>query len=230
MKIPGMSAALFALFASVATAQSPQTGQQQSAQATLRRAIAMYGSAQTVSARFEQTISNPLTDRSVQTTGELLRRRPNLLAITFAGATPDRIVADGSDLWLYLPSSAPGQVIKVPAAGQTGVLIDPLGQVLAAPADRFSVSSAGTAVVGGHSTHAVQLTPKSGDQLFTSATIWVDDADSSVRKIMTTEPSGLVRTVTITQFRKNVAIPRSSFHFTVPPDTRVIDRRSIAGG
>lgn len=214
-------AALFALFAFSAGAQQPES--------TLQRAVAAYRGAETVSVRFDQTVTNPLTERSASSSGELLRRSPNLLSISFTSPAADRIVADGTDLWVYLPSSAPGQVIKMPAAGQQGMLLDPLGQILSSPTDRYSVSAAGTASIGGRNTHAVKLTPKSGRDLFTTATLWIDDSDNSVRQIETTEQSGLLRRVTVTQFKKNVSIPLSAFRFTPPANVRVIDQRGMFG-
>lgn len=200
-------------------------------EATLQRAITAYANAETISARFDQTVTNPLTDRTLITSGELLRRRPNLLSISFSGTTPDRIVSDGSNLWVYLPSSAPGQVIKVPtAAGQSGMLIDPMGQILSAPVSSYTVTDAGTAVVGGEATHAITLTPKSRAALFTKATLWIDDSDGTVRQLESTEPSGLVRKITVTRFRTNVTIPRSSFRFTPPPNARIIDGTGVLGG
>lgn len=200
-------------------------------EATLQRAVAVYRAAETISARFDQTVTNPLTDRKMSTSGELLRRRPNLFSVTFGGTDPDRIVSDGSDLWLYLPSSAPGQVIKVPAgAGQSGMLVDPMGQILSAPVTSYTITNAGTAKIGGRPTHAVTLTARSRSSLFTTATLWIDDASGVVRQLESTEPSGLVRKITVTTFRTNVAIPRSAFRFTPPANARVIDGSGMAAG
>jgi outer membrane lipoprotein carrier protein len=180
---------------------------------------------------FDQTVTNPLTGRTLNTTGELLRRKPNLLSISFAGADPDRIVADGSNLWVYLPSSAPGQVLKVPAAaGQRGMFVDPMGQILSAPISSYDIADSGSAAISGHQTHAITLTPKSRSALFTRATLWIDDSDGLVRQMESTEPSGLVRKITVTQFRTNTAIPRSAFRFTPPANVRVIDGASMLGG
>lgn len=199
--------------------------------AIFQRAVTAYKNAETISARFDQTVTNPLTDRALSTSGELMRRRPNLLSISFAGANPDRIVADGSNLWVYLPSSAPGQVIKVPAAaGETGMLVDPMGQILSAPVGSYAISDAGTATIAGRATHAITLAPKSRGALFTKATLWIDDTDGLVRQLESIEPSGLVRKITVTRFRTNVAIPRSAFQFTPPANTRIIDGSSMGAG
>ncbi len=199
--------------------------------ATLQRAVAAYSSAETISARFDQTVTNPLTEHTLSTSGELMRRRPNLLSISFSGSDLDRIVADGSNLWVYLPSSAPGQVIKMPStASQSGMMIDPMGQILSAPPGSYAMTDAGTAVIGGRPTHAIILVPKSRAALFTKATLWIDDTDGLVRQLESTEPSGLVRKITVTRFRTNLAIPRSAFQFTPPANVRVIDGSGMVTG
>ncbi|HWG32954.1 MAG TPA: outer membrane lipoprotein carrier protein LolA [Gemmatimonadaceae bacterium] len=199
-------------------------------EATLQRAIAAYANAETIAVRFDQTVTNPLTDRTLTSSGELMRRRPNRLSISFGGTNPDRIVADGTNLWVYLPSSAPGQVIKLPAAGESGMLVDPMGQILSAPVSNYDVTDAGASVVSGEATHAITLVPKSRAALFTKATLWIDDTDGLVRQLESTEPSGLVRKITVTRFRTNVTIPRSTFQFTPPANVRVIDGGGMIGG
>lgn len=189
--------------------------------ALLSRAMQRYGAARTVDVTFTQVVSNPLTQHSLTSRGELLRQRPNLLSITFSSPASDRIVADGNVLWVYLPSSAPGQVLKLPASGENGILLDPLGQVLTTPLSEYTVSSAGSATIEGHDTQAFTLVPHSTHALFTRATVWVDDS-GVVRQLEATEPSGLVRRVTVTQFRTNAPIPRSAFRFTPADGVRVV--------
>ena len=211
------------LFTTSLAAQQPE--------ATLKRAIAAYKGAVSISVQFNQTVTNPLTSRALTTSGELVRKLPNLLSISFNGKDPDRIVSDGSELWVYLPSTAPGQVIKIPAAvGESGMLIDPMGQILSAPAGSYEITDAGTAKVNGRAMHAITLTPKSGSALFTRATLWIDDSTGLVWQLESTEPSGLVRKITVTQFRTNIPIPRSTFRFTPPPAVRVIDGSGMLGG
>ncbi len=203
----------------------------QQPEATLKRAITAYNGAASISVQFNQTVTNPLTSRSLTTSGELVRKLPNLLSISFNGKDPDRIVSDGSELWIYLPSTAPGQVIKIPAAaGESGMLIDPMGQILSAPAGSYAISDAGTANIRGRAMHAITLAPKSSSSLFTTATLWIDDSTGLVWQLESTEPSGLVRKITVTKFRTNVSIPRSTFQFAPPPKVRVIDGTGMLGG
>ncbi len=193
------------------------------AQATLAHAVAIYTTAETIRANFEQTLTNTLTGTISNARGELFRRRPNLFAIVFADPPADRIVADGRTLWVYLPSSAPKQVLKS-VANTANELLDPLGQLLSAPLDRYTVAGAGIATVNGHPTHAVVITPKQRDSsAFTTATVWIEDSSGIVRQIEMTESSGLTRRLVITKFTRNGTIPRSTFIFTPPSGTRVVD-------
>jgi outer membrane lipoprotein carrier protein len=200
----------------------------QSAQTTFARAVAAYRDAATFRARFEQTLTNGLTGTTSTAHGELFRKRPNLFAIVFAKPLTDRIVDDGTSLWVYLPSSVPGQVMRTRLGrGDGTVAMDPLGELLSGPADRYVVSDGGVAVVGGHATHVVGLVPKrDGDAGgVTKATLWVDDRDHVVREIETVETSGVRRRVVIESVEVNGGVPRSVFAFVVPDGVRVVDGR-----
>lgn len=217
-------AAALSLCATAAGAQD-----ERAADALLSRAMQRYGAARTVDVTFTQVVSNPLTQRSLESRGELLRQRPNLLSITFSSPAADRVVADGSALWVYLPSSAPGQVLKLPASGEHGILLDPLGQVLTTPLNDYTVTNAGSATIGDHSTQAFTLVPRTAQPLFTRATVWIDGS-GVVRQMEATEQSGLVRRITVTEFRTNVSLPRSAFRFTPPAGVRVVDQAGRTGG
>lgn len=212
------------IVAATASAQGGHGGE-----APLARAMQRYRDARSVVIAFTQTVTNPLTQRSISSRGELRRKRPNLLAIAFSSPASDRIVADGSSLWVYLPSSAPGQVLKLPAGGAQGVLLDPLGQILTTPLDQYTVTNEGAATIGGHATHAFTLVPRATRALFTRATVWVDDS-GMVRRLEATEQSGLVRHIDVTSFRTDVAVPASAFHFTPPDGVRVVDQAGALRG
>src|SRR6266513_4464278 len=144
--------------AAVVFAALPLSAGAQSADAVIDRAVAAYARLNSMRAEFRQTLTNPLTGNSQTTSGVILRQKPNLLSINFESG--DRVAADGSTLWVYLPSSAPGQVVKIPYTGRNALAVDPAQEFLDSPRSRFNVSASGTASVGGRSTHAVTLTPK----------------------------------------------------------------------
>jgi outer membrane lipoprotein carrier protein len=208
---------MFAAVARVAGAQS--VGQ------TLDRAVAAWAKVKTARATFEQTVTNSLTGSSASAQGEFQQQRPNRLAIRFTEPAGDRIIADGSSVWIYLPSSSPGQVIKRSVKDGGAVPLDITGEFLTDPRSRYDVSDAGTSTVAGHAAHAVTLVPKAGtQQLFERATIWVDDDDSLIRQFEVHETTGVTRRVRITSLEPNVAVDRAAFSFTPPPGTRVVER------
>jgi outer membrane lipoprotein carrier protein len=212
-----LGAALVAALFAPLDAQSPG--------ATLDRAVRAYKTVKTVRASFTQTITNPLLGATVTSAGELVQRRPNHVSVRFTDPAGDRIVADGTWVWFYLPSSTPGQVIRARIAKGGSGSPDLTAQFLETPASRFDVTDLGREDVNGRTARVLSLVPKAGvEAAFTKAVIWVDSADALIRQFELTEPSEIVRRVTIKTLTLNPAIPASAFRFTPPSGTKVIDQ------
>lgn len=207
-----------------AVAALPLSARAQSADAIIDRAVAAYARLNSMRAEFRQTLTNPVTGNSQTTSGVILRKKPNLLSISFESG--DRVAADGSTLWVYLPSSVPGQVVKMPYTGANASAVDPAEQFLNSPRSRFTVGAGGEATVGGRSTHVITLTPKRANPNFASAKLWIDDSDSSIRQFDIETPSGLKRHVVITSFTPNPSLARAAFRFSVPKGARIVDQAS----
>ncbi|MGH7619315.1 MAG: LolA family protein [Gemmatimonadaceae bacterium] len=189
------------------------------------RATAAWAKIKTVKGTFEQTVTNAITGTSAIARGDYVQERPNRLAIRFKQPDGGAIVSDGTVLWVYLPSSAPGQVMKRPAADRSSVPIDFSGQFLEAPRAKYDITPAGAKTAEGHPAHGFKLVPKPGASApFTTATVWVDDDDSLIREFELTESSGVTRHIRITSLESNPAIERSSFTFTPPPGVKVVDQ------
>lgn len=216
------------LAALVAAAPAPRaTPAQSSPERTLEKAAAAWKKVTTVRAGFEQVVSNPLTGTTASAKGDLLMRKPGRFAVNFTDPAGDRVVGDGTYTWVHLPSTNPGQVIKLPTRSAPAGP-DIVDRLLTGSRERWTLADGGIATVSGRATHAVTLTPKSPEQ-FTKATIWVDDADGTVRQFEIVEASGLVRRVRLTSVRLNATIPASSFTFTPPKHARVIDEKMLGG-
>lgn len=190
------------------------------------RAAAEYAQMRTARVQFTQVITNPLTGNRITARGQVLRKSPGLLAITFTDPAGDKIVADGKAVWVYLPSTNPGQVLKMTAGGSDAARLDPASQLLRNPRARFNVADGGTETVGGRQTRVVLLTPK-GRESFSRAKVWIDTGNSWVRRFEVTEPTGLVRNVTLTSIQPNASVPASAFQFTPPRGVRVVDQAAI---
>jgi outer membrane lipoprotein carrier protein len=179
----------------------------------------------TARASFEQTLTNSLTGTSATARGEFQEQRPNKLSIRFTDPPGDRIVADGASVWVYLPSSAPGQVIKRRATDESAMPVDVTGELLDNPHDRYEVSAGGSGNIAGHQAHELVLVPKAGHSApFSRARLWVDDDDGLVRQFEVVESSGVTRRIRITSLEVNAPIDRAAFSFTPPPGVRVVER------
>src|SRR5207249_1487205 len=78
----------------------------------LDRASQTYQTVTSLSADFVQIIANPMIGTPDTTRGRLYQMRPSRFSMRFTAPKGDRIVADGRFLWLYTPSTTPGQVIR----------------------------------------------------------------------------------------------------------------------
>ncbi len=191
--------------------------------AVLARARAEYATVRTAKADFVQEIKNPLTNRTLLSRGSLQQRKPGRINVTFTDPAGDRIVSDGKSLWVYIPSSAPGQVMRM-AAGEGGTGgVDLAATVLEAPRESYTLTDAGARAVSGRPARGVTLVARPGaDVVFPRATIWVDDADASVREVAITDEQGVARTIRLTTWQKNVAVDAKGFTFSVPKGVKVV--------
>jgi outer membrane lipoprotein carrier protein len=210
--------------AAVALALASQPLPAQSLDQTIDRAVAAWQAAKTVRASFEQTLTNPLTGSEVTARGEFQQQGGNRIGIRFTDPAGDRIVADGRSLWIYIPSTTPGQVIRSSLA-QGANSVDLAGQFLTQPRSKYNISAAGTTNVGGRPARGLLLVPKrAGSQPFTRATVWVDDRDGLVRQFEVTDQNGLTRRIRLTSINVNVPVDAGAFRFNPPQGVRVVEQ------
>jgi outer membrane lipoprotein carrier protein len=189
------------------------------------RAVAAWAKVKSVRGTFEQTVSNSLTGTSATSHGDYLQERPNRLSIRFRAPDSGAIVSDGKVLWIYLPASTPGQVVKRAATDRSSVPIDFTGDFLQAPRAKYDIVPIGTKTVEGHAAHGFKVTPKpTTSSAFTTATVWVDDDDSLIREFQGTDSNGVTRNIRITSLEPNATVDRASFTFTPPAGVRVVDQ------
>src|SRR5213596_790072 len=104
----------------------------------LDHASQTYQTIANLSADFVQVVANPMIGAPDTTRGRLYQMRPSRFAMRFTDPKGDRIVADGRFLWLYTPSTTPGQVIRsrIPEYGTTGPNL--IGQFVEQPRARYT--------------------------------------------------------------------------------------------
>jgi outer membrane lipoprotein carrier protein len=196
--------------------------------ALMERSAAAYQSARTLRAEFVQTLTNARAGTSFRSSGEFFQQGAQHFAFRFTDPADDRIIADGAVLWLYLPSTVKGQVIKVPRAAGAG--LDIASSVLRDPARRYAATLAGDTTIDGRTVRVINLQPRGNDTPFMRGTIWLDVQDALVRRAEFTDPSGMVRTLEFGRIRVGTILPADVFTFTPPPGVRVIDQAALLGG
>src|SRR5437879_9145471 len=70
----------------------------------------------------------------------------------------------------------------------------------------------------------VTLKPKTGDQPYSAATIWIRRDDGLVQRMEIAETSGQDRTVVLTNLKVNAGVPGREFTFSPPAGVRVVDQ------
>lgn len=198
------------------------------ADAAYDRAAKQWSTLKSVEARFEQRITNPLLGRTMTSKGTFLQQRPGKVAITFTDPVGDRIVGDGKFLWVYLPSSTPGQVMKLPANAEGAVVADMLGQLLDSPRRSFTISGGEAATIDGRTTRRVQLVPRDAStSAFQRATLWIDDRESRPVRVQVVDGQGVDRLITLLSWSPDVTIKKDAFTFAVPKGAKVVTK--VAG-
>lgn len=220
-----VSSAAAVLIAVPSRAQAPRDTA--AAMALYRAAAAKFAGAKTMRANFEQTLISPVSQTPRVSRGELLQRPPARFAFRFSEPAGDAVVADGEALWVYLPSTAKGQVLKLPR--EVGGAFDVVARLLANPGDRTQVAVAPEAdKVGGESVTVFALTPRASGAPFESANVWIG-ADRLVRQIEVVEPGGMRRRMRFTNMRLGASLPKRAFVFDVPPGVRIVDQAALLG-
>jgi len=196
----------------------------QTAEQTIDKAAAAYADMRTAHVVFSQTVMNPLTNKTAASKGDLIERLPGHYLVTFTVPAGDRIVSDGKVVWVYLPSTNPGQVLKLPV-GEAGAsrVPDFTAYLLNDPKAHFTLSDAGTAEIAGRKTHIVQLIPKEKSVPFSAAKLWIDDADGLVRQFETVDANGSLRHVRVEKIELNVPASGHLFVFTPPAGVKVFE-------
>ncbi len=201
-----------------AAAQAPDAAE------ILDRAVATFSHVTTLQADFRQFVRDPMLGGADTSWGEFLQQRPGKFALRWQHPKGDLIVADGQVMWVFLPSSAPNQVVKTNLSGKPGESADLVAEFLDQPRLRFAVSYIRADSVGGRAADVLSLVPRQQGTLpYRRVLIWVDREDTLVHRVEINEGSGAVRRITFDRMRVNVPIPASSFRFHVPPGVRVVD-------
>jgi len=205
-------------------AVAPAVAGAQDANSIVGRSSRVYRSLSSLTADFVQVIDNPMID-SAESRGTLVQAGPDKLAMRFTDPPGEAVIIDGQSVWVYTPSTTPGQVIRmaVPSGGPV-YGYNMLAWLLDRPAERYTATYLQADVLGGRSMDVVELVPAVPDMPFERAVLWLDRADGLPRRLEITEHSGATRTLTLSKVRVNQSVPDRTFRFEVPSGVRVVDQ------
>ena len=194
----------------------------QDASAALSRAERAYASATSLQAEFGQTISNPMLGDPEVSSGTLYLVKPDRFAMRFADPAGDRIVADGTWLWAYTPSSVRDQVIRQSPPTSGTATPNLFAQFVERPLERYEVSYAGRDTVAGDPVELVTLVPRQRNLGFRRATVAVSERTGWIRRVALIEDSGQRRTLVLTALKPNADIPAAELTFTPPRGVKIV--------
>lgn len=198
--------------------------QAQDAQAIIGRSARVYRALGSLRADFVQVIDNPMID-SAESKGTLAQAGPAKLSMRFSDPPGEAIVIDGQHVWVYTPSTVPGQVVRlsVPSGGPVyGYNL--LAWLLDRPAERYRASYLRRERIDGRTADVIQLVPAVPNLPFSKAVIWLDQDSALPRRLEIHEESGATRTLDLRRIRVNESLPERTFTFKVPRGVRVVDQ------
>lgn len=195
----------------------------QSAAVIIQRTADTYRQLTSLTAEFEQVVSSEMIGKFTSR-GTLAQAGTSRLSMRFSDPSGEAIVIDGTSIWVYTPSTAPGQVLRMPIARASGFGVNLLAWLLDRPTERYKVTLVRQDEIRGTPVDVLQMTPVVEGLPFTSATLWLARSDALPRRIEVKERSGNHRTLTLSQLRTNTTLPPGTFTFTPPKGVKVIDQ------
>jgi outer membrane lipoprotein carrier protein len=208
----------------LAAAASPVRAQDTAGERVIARAAASYRGLSSLAADFRQVIDDPMIGL-LESAGRVVQAGNDRLAMRFTDPPGEAIIMDGHDLWLYTPSTTPGQVVRVPLPDRPSYGFNVLAWILDRPTERYRIEATRTGAIDGVPVDVVELVPVSGDLPFTRATIWLGRADALPRQLEIRERGGSTRTITLWNLRPNAPAPAGTFTFAVPRGVRVVEQQ-----
>ena len=185
----------------------------------LARAEKTYNNLSSLRARFTQTIEVPLLERTRTGSGVWYQKGRGRFKMEFEDPAGDVIVADGTYIWLYYPTTNPGQVIRstIEARATGAHMVDLQGRIFEDAKTIYDAQYLLEEVVTDRPALLVELTPREASP-YRRVRVWVDAENYLVRKFEITEENETVRTVELGRLEPDAAIPDWYFRFDPPPD------------
>lgn len=185
----------------------------------LARAESTYNELSSLRARFKQTIEVPLLERTRTGSGVWYQKGRGRFKMEFEDPVGDVIVADGTYIWLYYPTTNPGQVIRSTIEARTtgAHMVDLQGRIFEDAKTIYDAAYVLEEEVTDRPAHLIELTPREASP-YRRVRVWVDAENYLVRKFEIIEENETVRTVELGRLEPDAPIPDWFFQFDAPPN------------
>jgi outer membrane lipoprotein carrier protein len=161
---------------------------------------------------------------SFESAGRLAQAGAGYLAMRFSDPEGDAIVMDGEHIWVYTPSTTPGQVVRMAIPSDPTYGPNVLAWILTNPSERYRSRYLRSDAIGGRGMDVIGLRPVDASLPFTDATIWLDRYDFLPRRLEIRERGGQQRILTFIGVEANRRSSPSLFKFEVPSGVRIVDQ------
>ena len=188
---------------SLAQTESPDT--------VARRLQQTYGAVQTLQANFVQRIGTPSLTGTLRVKDDAFRL--DLGSQVF--------VTDGETLWSY---SSDDQQVVVQAYDPSQVGFS-VGQLFTDYLRVFRVTGATSARIGGVAHDVLTLRPREAGSSVRDATLYVRSSDGIPTRVRVHDANGATLAFDLSNVRLNQSMPASTFQFSAPRGTEVVDLR-----
>lgn len=191
--------------------------------ALIERAARAYQTISSFSAAFHQIIADSMIG-TFESRGNLIQAGEAKLAMRFTDPAGEAIVMDGEHIWVYTPSTTPGQVIrlKIPSDPTYGPNL--IAWFLTNPSERYSVRYLRSDAIGGRAVDVLALAPLDKSLPFTGAVVYLDQYDNLPRRLEVREKGGNQRTLILSGVETNRRVSPATFAFSIPSGVRVVDQ------
>jgi outer membrane lipoprotein carrier protein len=196
---------------------------QQDARSIVSRAAFAYRSLSALRADFDQLIENQMIGNATSK-GVLEQAGQARLSMRFTDPPGEAIVIDGKWVWVYTPSTTPGQVLRIPVpTGGPVYGYNLLAWLMDRPTERYNSTYVRADRLDNRPMDVVEMVPTVPDMPFGRATVWLDRGDGLPRRMEIEELSGQRRTLTLHNVRVNQPVSNKTFTFEVPAGVKIVD-------
>ncbi|HEU5193061.1 MAG TPA: outer membrane lipoprotein carrier protein LolA [Methylomirabilota bacterium] len=210
-----------ALGAALAAAPAAAPASAQTLDEVVAGVEATYGRINDLKAEFSQVSHNKSLGQDIKAEGTVYLKKGGKLRWDYKSPSPQLIVSDGVNFWVYTPEL--NQVNKGEApkalAGPAGSFLAGLGKLREEFSVRFLNPSA---KVDGAGRPVLDLTPKNPTPLLTRLVLTVDPKDYIVRQAVLYDQIGNTVTMSFTKVTPNSGLADSLFTFVPPTGAAVV--------